>query len=70
MENGVLIFYFTAPVTELLRILVCCFLTLLPHQNKPNHNGVIDTVCINRTMKVPSIIKDNGTDSKLFLFLK
>ena len=28
------LFYFTAPATELLRILVCCFLILLPHQNK------------------------------------
>ena len=34
MANGVLFFCFAVPVTELLRIDVCCFLILLPHQNK------------------------------------
>ena len=30
----VFIFYFTAPVTELLRIEVCCFLILFPTKTK------------------------------------
>ena len=51
MENGVLLFYFTAPVIELLRIQVFCFLILLPHQNKPDHSEVRHTFCINKDIK-------------------
>ena len=68
MENGALIFYFTAPVIELLRISVCCFLVMLPHQNKPAHSGVRHTVCIIRTLKVKrSSLKKEWKTFKIIL---
>ena len=55
MENGVLFFYFTVPVTELLKIEVCCFLNIVASpKQRPDHSGVRHIVCITRTLKVPS----------------
>ena len=52
MENGVLFFYFTAPVIKDSSLLF--FDIVDPPKQRPDHSGVRHTVCITRILKVPS----------------
>ena len=55
MENGVLFFYFTAPVTDrVIKDLSLLFFDIVaPPKQRPDHSGVRHIVCITRTLKVP-----------------